>query len=58
MSDNLRVDPLKSLSKMLGHKNIAITQVYAKIINEKVGRDMQKVSHKFKGREWSLVSQL
>jgi hypothetical protein len=27
---------------MLGHKNIATTQIYAKILNEKVGKDMQK----------------
>ena len=47
--------PLKSLSKMLGHKNIATTQIYAKILNEKAGKDMQKVSHKFKGLERSFV---
>ena len=50
--------PLESLSKMLGHKNIATTQIYAKILNEKVGKDMQKVSHKFKSMERSFVSQL
>lgn len=50
--------PLESLSKMLGHKNIATTQIYAKILNEKVGKDMQKVSHKFKGMDKSFVSQL
>jgi len=48
--------PLESLSKMLGHKNIATTQIYAKILNEKVGKDMQKVSHKFKGMERSFIS--
>lgn len=42
---------------MLGHKNIATTQIYAKILNEKVGKDMQKVSHKFKGLERSFVAQ-
>ncbi|MGJ1263098.1 tyrosine-type recombinase/integrase [Sphingobacterium spiritivorum] len=50
--------PLESLSKMLGHKNIATSQIYAKILNEKVGKDMQKVSHKFKGMERSFVAQL
>jgi len=50
--------PLESLSKMLGHKNIATTQIYAKILNEKVGKDMQKVSHRFKGLEQSFVAQL
>jgi len=49
---------LESLSKMLGHKNIATTQIYAKILNEKVGKDMQKVSHKFKSMEQSFVDQL
>lgn len=34
---------LESLSKMLGHTNIATTQIYAKILNEKVGKAMQKV---------------
>ena len=46
--------PLESLSKMLGHKNIATTQIYAKILNEKVGKDMQKVSYKFKSLENSF----
>lgn len=50
--------PLESLSKMMGHKNIATTQIYAKILNEKVGKDMQKVSNKFKELERSFVSQL
>ena len=50
--------PLESLSKMLGHKNIATTQIYAKILNDKVGKDMQKVSHKFKGMERSFTSHL
>ena len=50
--------PLESLSKMLGHKNIATTQIYAKILNEKVGKDMQKVSHRFKEMEQSFVAQL
>ncbi|MFZ4861745.1 site-specific integrase [Sphingobacterium sp. Mn56C] len=49
--------PLESLSKMLGHKNIATTQIYAKILNEKIGKDMQKISHKFKGMERSFVPQ-
>jgi hypothetical protein len=40
------------------HKNIATTQIYAKILNEKVGKDMQKVSHKFKDMERSFVSEL
>lgn len=33
--------PIESVSKMLGHKSIKITQHYAKIIDKKVGADMQ-----------------
>lgn len=50
--------PLESLSKMLGHKNVATTQIYAKVLNEKVGKDMQKVSHKFEAMERSFVASL
>ncbi len=46
--------PLESLIKMLGHKNIATTQIYTKILNEKVVKDMQKVSHRFKSMERSF----
>lgn len=48
--------PLESLSKMMGHKNIATTQIYAKILNEKVGKDMEKVAENFKNMENSFVS--
>ena len=43
---------------MLGHKNIATTQIYAKILNEKVGKDMQKYRTNLKGMEQSFISQL
>jgi site-specific recombinase XerD len=32
--------PIESVSKMLGHTNIRTTQLYAKILDEKVGNDM------------------
>ncbi|KFC21769.1 site-specific integrase [Epilithonimonas lactis] len=50
--------PLESLSKMMGHKNIATTQIYAKILNEKVGKDMGKVAENFKEMESSFNSQI
>ena len=44
--------PLETVSQMLGHTNILTTQIYAKITNEKISRDMDaltlKIGDKFK----------
>lgn len=42
--------PIESVSKMLGHKSIKITQHYAKIIDKKVSSDMQLLLEKMKAR--------
>ncbi len=40
--------PIESVSKMLGHRSLATTQIYAKVVDRKLREDMQKVRGKFK----------
>lgn len=35
--------PIESVSSMLGHKNLKTTQIYAKVVQEKVSQDMKKL---------------
>jgi site-specific recombinase XerD len=43
--------PIESVSKMLGHKSIKITQIYAKILDRKVSEDMGVLRKKFAARD-------
>lgn len=45
---------LESVQKMMGHTNITTTQIYAKILNEKVGMDMDIVARNLKAMEVSF----
>jgi site-specific recombinase XerD len=38
---------IESVSKMLGHTNITTTQIYAKILNQKISTEVNKVRDEF-----------
>jgi integrase len=40
--------PIETVSKMLGHSSINMTKIYARLLDKKVGRDMQHLQDKFK----------
>ena len=42
--------PIETVSKLLGHRSIRTTQVYAKVINEKVAEDMGSLANRIDGK--------
>jgi integrase len=43
--------PIESLAKMMGHRNIRTTQIYAKITHEKLSRDADLLANRLNGIE-------
>ena len=39
--------PIETVSAMLGHKNFRTAQIYAKVVQEKISKDMQLLKSKF-----------
>lgn len=48
--------PIESISKMLGHKSIKITQHYAKIVDRKISDDMKMLRDKIIDEKKEIVS--
>ncbi len=46
--------PIETVSRILGHTNIKTTQIYAKITNQKISRDMENLSHKLESMEKNI----
>ena len=40
--------PIESVGKMLGHRSLKTTQIYAKVLDEKVGKDMEMLEQQTK----------
>ena len=38
--------PIETVSSMLGHKNLRTTQIYAKVVEHKVGEDMDRLKER------------
>ncbi|WP_297796758.1 site-specific integrase [uncultured Eudoraea sp.] len=43
--------PIETVSKLLGHTKLSTTQIYARVLQKKVGEDMQNLMNHYKAKE-------
>jgi site-specific recombinase XerD len=43
--------PIETVSKLLGHTKIATTQIYARVLEDKLSQDMSILSKKLRNQE-------
>ena len=43
--------PIETVSKLLGHTKLSTTQIYARVLQKKVGEDMQNLMDRYKAKE-------
>ena len=48
---------IETVSSMLGHKNLRTTQIYAKVVEHKVGEDMDRLERRLDAINSTLESQ-